>query len=107
MSSSKPINPLGVSGILASNLPCFCKRELQCAQTIGYIVASDDGQIEMSKIVQAKTQNSSVSDFAAQMIRVHDDRTAQLLAIAKEAGIRSSASSSITSIIGRADREGS
>ena len=68
--------------------PVFASESFSDAQAIGYIVASDDGQIEMSKIVQAKTQNSTVRDFAARMIKVHDDRTAELLAIAKEAGIQ-------------------
>ena len=78
----------------SSFLTCsaFASASFSDAQIIGYIVASDDGQIEMSKIVQAKTQNSSVRDFAARMIKVHDDRTAELLAIAKEAGIEPSSS---------------
>ena len=45
----------------SSFLTCsaFASASFSDAQIIGYIVASDDdGQIEMSKIVQAKTQNS-------------------------------------------------
>ncbi|WP_158810964.1 DUF4142 domain-containing protein [Beijerinckia sp. L45] len=62
------------------------------AQTIGYLVSSDDGQIEMSKIIQAKSQNADVKDFATHMIKMHVDRTAELLAIAKKSGVRAAGS---------------
>jgi putative membrane protein len=62
------------------------------AQTIGYLVSSDDGQIEMSKIIQVRSQNAEVKEFATHMITVHIDRTAQLLAIAEELGIKATGS---------------
>jgi predicted outer membrane protein len=62
------------------------------AQTIGFLVSSDDGQIEMSKIIQAKSQNVEVKSFASHMIKVHVDRTAELLTIAKKIGVQATGS---------------
>ena len=51
-------------------------------KAIGYVVASNQGQVDLSKIARAKSKNEEVKTFAKQMIKVHEDRTSQFVALA-------------------------